>query len=61
MTEKHSPDSPVFIQARLRYLKEKKAILDEVIASLEHYAAYETSERRGPERAGGSRRLMGAA
>ncbi|HUA86873.1 MAG TPA: hypothetical protein VMB85_23610 [Bryobacteraceae bacterium] len=61
MIEKHSLHSLGAIQARLKYLKEKKAVLDELINSLERYSAYRNLERVPSNRAGTRRRLAGVA
>jgi hypothetical protein len=61
----YSPEAPGAIQARLGYLRLRKAALDELILSLERYLIYELppagkarSEPLSPARA---TRLAGAA
>lgn len=64
MTAKYSPENSGAIQARLAYLKERKAVLDELIASLERYVRYSRAPRDGErsvEQMENSRRLAGAA
>jgi hypothetical protein len=64
MTSKYSPENSGAIQDRLVYLKEKKAVLDELIACLERYALYSMAPRdrqRSFERTESDRRLAGAA
>lgn len=65
-TMNYSPAAPGAIQAKLAYLRLRKAALDELIQSLERYLVYEIPQRhkaksdsqRGPVRANG---LAGAA
>ena len=61
----YSPEAPGAIQAKLAYLRLRKAALDELILSLERYSVYELPrarkvriERPNPAR---MRRLAGAA
>ena len=61
----YSPDAPGAILAKLAYLRLRKAALDDLILSLEHYLVYELPpvrkvrvERTQPAQA---RRLAGAA
>jgi len=61
MTEKSSPESPGAVQERLKYLKEKKAVLDEMIECLERYAVYCSKEERPARPDAFPRRLAGAA
>jgi hypothetical protein len=64
MIAKHSPEFPGAIQDQLNYLKEKKAVLDELITCLERYSEYRIPQR-GPKpalnRPENTRRLAGAA
>ncbi len=61
----YSPEAPGAIQARLVYLRLRKAALDELILALERYSVYELPPRRKaqPEsrRQGRPSRLAGAA
>ena len=61
----YSPDAPGAIQAKLAYLRLRKAALDELILSLERYSVYEIPLARkvriGPLKQGRLRRLAGAA
>ena len=61
----YSPDAPGAIQARLVYLRLRKAALDELILALERYSVYELPARRKaqpePSRQGRPSRLVGAA
>ena len=59
MTQKLSPQPSGAIQAKLTYLRRRKAVLDDLIRSLEQYAAPdappdsgEKSEENPPEMAG---------
>jgi hypothetical protein len=47
----YSPEAPGAIQARLAYLRLRKAALDELILSLERYSVYEipTPKKGRPE------------
>jgi hypothetical protein len=47
----YSPEAPGAIQARLAYLRLRKAALDELILSLERYSVYElpTPKKATPE------------
>jgi len=62
----YSPEAPGAIQARLAYLRLRKAALDELILSFERYSVYELppqpkktpAESKGPSRVS---RLAGAA
>lgn len=65
----YSPDAPGAIQAKLAYLRLRKAALDELILSLERYSVYElpparkvrwTPPKQGPKQAR-MRCLAGAA
>jgi len=42
----YPPDAPGAIQAKLAYLRLRKAALDELILSLERYSVYELPTRR---------------
>jgi hypothetical protein len=61
----YSPEAPGAIQARLAYLRLRKAALDELILSLERYSVYElpTPKKAKPEAPSQVRapRLAGAA
>jgi hypothetical protein len=61
----YSPEAPGAIQARLVYLRLRKAALDELILALERYSVYELPTRRKaqpePPRQGRPTRLAGAA
>jgi hypothetical protein len=61
----YSPDAPGAIQAKLAYLRLRKAALDELINSLERYSVYEIPParkvRREPQKQLRLRRLAGAA
>ena len=57
----YSPEAPGAIQARLAYLRLRKAALDELILSLERYAVYELPVRRKIKPAPQRTRLVGAA
>ena len=61
----YSPEAPGAIQARLVYLRLRKAALDELILALERYSVYELPPRRKaqpePSRLGRPSRLAGAA
>jgi hypothetical protein len=61
----YSPESPGAIQAKLAYLRLRKAALDELILSLERYSVYELPQARKvqsePPRQVRMRRLAGAA
>ena len=61
----YSPDAPGAIQAKLAYLRLRKAALDELILSLERYSVEELPARRRPRpdslRQPRSRHLAGAA
>ena len=60
-----SPDAPGAIQAKLAYLRLRKAALDELILSLERYSVYELPQARKvrstPLKQVRMRRLAGAA
>jgi len=45
----YSPEDPGAIQARLAYLRLRKAALDELILSLERYSIYELHKGRKAE------------
>jgi hypothetical protein len=61
----YSPDVPGAIQAKLAYLRLRKAALDELILSLERYSVYELPQARKvrfePVKHVRMRRLAGAA
>ncbi len=61
----YSPDALGAIQARLAYLRLRKAALDDLIRSLERYAVYELpvprKVRSERPKLTGTRRLAGAA
>ena len=61
----YSPEASGAIRARLAYLRNRKAALDELILSLERYAVYELPPARQvaprPLRQVRTRRLAGAA
>jgi len=61
----YSPDSLGAIQARLAYLRLRKAALDELILSLERYSVYELPPVRkvriSPQKQLRTQRLAGAA
>jgi hypothetical protein len=61
----YSPDAPGAIQAKLAYLRLRKAALDELILSLERYSVYELPQARKvrsePFKQMRMRRLAGAA
>ena len=45
----YSPEAPGAIQARLAYLRLRKAALDELILSLERYSVYQIPVSRKPK------------
>jgi hypothetical protein len=61
----YSPEAPGAIQARLAYLRLRKAALDELILSLERYSVYELPRRHKakaePPRQVRTARFAGAA
>jgi hypothetical protein len=59
----YSPEAPGAIQAKLAYLRLRRAALDELILSLERYSVYQTPLRLKPEpiRAARPNGLAGAA
>jgi hypothetical protein len=61
----YSPETPGAIQAKLAYLRLRKAALDELILSLERYSVYELPQARKirsePPKQIRVRRLAGAA
>jgi hypothetical protein len=61
----YSPDAPGAIQAKLAYLRLRKAALDDLIQSLERYLIYEIPVRMPmrakPPKREKMRRLAGAA
>ena len=61
----YSPKAPGAIQARLAYLRLRKAALDELILSLERYSVYELPTPRKaksePQRPLRAPRMAGAA
>jgi hypothetical protein len=61
----YSPEAPGAIQARLAYLRLRKAALDELILSLERYSVYEIPPVRKvriqPQKDPRTQRLAGAA
>jgi hypothetical protein len=61
----YSPEAPGAIQAKLAYLRLRKAALDELILSLERYSVYELTPQRKamsePSRSERSIRLAGVA
>ena len=60
----NSPEAPGAIQARLAYLKLRKAALDELILSLERYMVYElpvpSKAKFEPQRQVRASRMAGA-
>jgi hypothetical protein len=53
MISMHSPDSSGAIQACLNYLKERKAVVDELIGCLERYSIHQmtlSADRPASER-----------
>jgi hypothetical protein len=64
-TMTYSPEASGAIQARLAYLRLRKAALDELILSLERYSVYQLPKpqklRRGPQSQTRATRLAGAA
>ena len=61
----YSPEAPGAIQAKLAYLRLRKAALDELILSLERYSVYQLPPPRKlprqPPKQEKMRRLAGAA
>jgi hypothetical protein len=61
----YSPEPPGAIQARLAYLRLRKAALNELILCLERYSVYELPKRRKvksePQREVRATRLAGVA
>jgi hypothetical protein len=62
---RYSPEAPGAIQARLTYLRLRKAALDELILSLERYLVYQLPTPKkvqsAPQTRVGVSRLAGAA
>ncbi|HTB10054.1 MAG TPA: hypothetical protein VK752_00710 [Bryobacteraceae bacterium] len=62
---RYSPEAPGAIQARLAYLRLRKAALDELILSLERYSVYELPSpkkaKSEPHRQVRPSRMAGAA
>ena len=62
MTHRYSPEVAGAVQARLSYLRRRKAVLDELIRSLERYAVPELAAVQVNEKTKEIRRpLAGAA
>jgi hypothetical protein len=50
MLPKNTPETLVAIQVKLAYLRNRKRVLNDLIACLERYSVHEVPLRRGPAR-----------